>query len=89
MAAESNDPDNRKLLESSATHYWKKCVAKEELLSWVGEAVINKDDTYYEYIIEIKLYGTEIEFSNPILTKQQYFKHVLQGTPGFKYYDKN
>ena len=86
MAADRNDPDYGKL-ESSATHYWKKQVATEELLSWVGGAVINIDDTYYEYIVEIKLYGQEFDLSNPILTKQQYFKHVLTGTPGFKYYD--
>jgi len=89
MAAKRNDPDIGRLLESSATHYWKKQVAEEELKSWVNDTVINKDDTYYEYIIEIKLYGAEFEFTNPVLTEQQYFKHVLQGTPGFKYYDEN
>ena len=89
MAAEQNDPDTGRLLESSATHYWKKRVAEEELTSWVNNTVINKDDTYYEYIVEIKLYGAEFEFENPILTEQQYFKHVLAGTPGFKYYDEN
>lgn len=89
MAAEHNDPDNGELLKSVAAHYWKERVAEEELISWVGDTVINKDDTYYEYIVEIKLYGQDFEINNPILTKQQYFKHVLTGTPGFKYHDKN
>lgn len=82
----TNDPD--RILESFATHYWKERVAEEELTSWVNRTVINKGDTYYEYIVELKLYGADIEMDNPVLTKQQYFKHVLTGTAGFKYHDK-
>ena len=84
MAADRNDPDDGKL-ESSATHYWKKQVATEELRSWGSGAVINTGDTYYEYIVEIKLYGQDFEFDNPIVTEKQYFKHVLTGTAGFRY----
>lgn len=83
-----DDPDFDGVLESFATHCWKKKIAEEELKSWVNETVINSGDTYYEYIVEIKLYGADIEVPNPILTKQQYFNHVLKDTPGFKYYDK-
>ena len=89
MAADRNDPDFDGVLESFATHCWKKRIAENELRCWGTGAVINKDDTYYEYMVEVRLYGTDIEMPNPTVTKQEYFKHVLKGTEGFKYYDKN
>jgi hypothetical protein len=89
LAAKRNDPDIGNALESSATHYWKKQVATEEMRSWGSGTVINSGDTYYEYIVEIKLYGQDFEFDNPIVTEQQYFKHVLTGTAGFRYDKKD
>lgn len=82
------DKDDRKIV-SHATHTWVKKIAEEELVSWSNQkTIINKGDTYYEYTVEIKLYGTDIDYDNPVvLTEKEYFKQVLTGTPGFKYYD--
>ncbi len=81
--------NNDKKIVSHATHTWAKKIAEEELVSWSNQkTIINKGDTYYEYNLEIKLYGTDIEYDNPVvLTEKEYFKQVLTGTPGFKYYD--
>lgn len=75
-------------LPSFATHCWKKKVAEEELTCWGTKTTINIGDTYYEYIMELTLYGNDIDMSHPVVTEREYFKHVLQGRPGFKYYDK-
>lgn len=94
MAADRNDVVfdgvmERVPLESSVKHRWEKRIAEKELSSWDGGNVINEGDTYYEYIINLKLYDVDIEMpENPVVTEKQYFKHVLQGRPGFKYFDK-
>lgn len=87
MATKKNDPDYGEL-ESFATHCWKKKIAEEELKCWGTGTIINKGDTYYEYLVEMKLYGTDIDIPCPTVTEREYFKHALQGRPGFKYYDK-
>ena len=89
MATDRNDVESSNKVVSHATHQWIKRVAEEELVSWsVNKTIINKGDTYYEYTIDIVIYGTDIEHSPVILTEREYFKQVLIGTPGFKYYDK-
>ncbi len=89
MAADRNDADDRPKIVSHATHQWVKRLAEEELVSWSNQkTIINKGDVYYEYTVEIKLYGANIEHNPVILTEKEYFKQVLIGTPGFKYYDK-
>jgi hypothetical protein len=82
------DPDAEDL-PSYATHYWEKRVADEEMKCWGSGATIKEGDEYYEYIMELTLYGMNIDMSNPVVTQKEYFKHVLQGRPGFKYYDKD
>ena len=81
------DPDAEGLA-SHASHYWERKIAEEELTCWGNGTTINIGDVYYEYIMEFQLYGTEIEMPSPTVTEKEYFKHVLQGRPGFKYYDK-
>ena len=75
-------------LLSYATECWEKKVADKELNCWGTGTIINEGDTYYEYIMELTLYGQGIDISNPTVTENEYFKHVLQGKPGYKYYDK-
>lgn len=74
-------------LESHAYHVWRKRKAKEKLICWSSHAIINKGDFYYEYEIDLKLYGTKIEMHNPVITEAEYFKQALRGFPGFNYYD--
>ena len=51
--------------------------------------MINVGDIYYEYKLDLTLYGTKFDMNNPVVTEREYFKQVLKGFPGFKYYDKN
>lgn len=81
------DPDAEDL-PSYASHCWEKKVAEKELKCWGSGATINIGDSYYEYMMELTLYGVDIDMSSPVVTEREYFKHVLQGRPGFKYYDK-
>jgi len=81
------DPDAEDL-PSHATHCWKKKVAHKDLKCWGTGVTIKEGEEYYEYVVEMTLYGMEIEMNNPVVTQKEYFKHVLQGRPGFKYYDK-
>ncbi len=80
--------DDKKLL-SYAYHVWKRRKAKEELVCWGTKTTINVGDIYYEYEIDLTLYGTKIEMNCPVVTEREYFKQTLKGFPGFKYYDKN
>ena len=85
------DPDAKGVadLPSHAAHYWEKQVAEEEMKCWGSSATIKVGDEYYKYIMELTLYGLSIDTPTPVVTKKVYFKHVLQGKPGFKYYDKD
>lgn len=74
-------------LVSYAKHVWTKRRAKEKLICWGSHAIINKGDLYYEYEIDLKLYGQKIDMANPVVTEQEYFKQALKGFPGFNYYD--
>jgi hypothetical protein len=74
-------------LESHAYHVWTKRRAKEKLICWATHAIINKGDLYYEYVIDLKLYGQQIDMANPVVTEAEYFKQALKGFPGFNYYD--
>ena len=76
-------------LVSFAEHIWKKRRAREKLVCWETQSIINIGDFYYEYQINITLYGTQLEMQNPIVTEREYFKQKLNGFAGFKYYDKN
>jgi len=82
------DRDEHNDLPSHAHHYWEKRVATTELTCWGSGATINVGDTYYEYITEVTLYGVALDMEHPVVTKREYFKHVLQGRPGFTYHDK-
>ena len=82
-------PDDDKKLLSYAYHVWRKRRAKEKLICWVTKSVINVGDIYYEYKLDLTLYGQQYEMQNPVVTEREYFKQVLKGFPGFKYYDKN
>jgi len=84
----THDPDAHDL-PSHATHYWQKKIAVKELKCWGSGATIKEGDEHYEYVMELTLYGMNIDMENPVVTKKEYFKHVLQGRPGFKYYDKD
>lgn len=74
-------------LETHAFHVWKKRKATEKLICWGSRAIINKGDLYYEYVIDLKLYGQQIEMANPVVTEAEYFKQALKGFPGFDYND--
>ena len=78
------DPDAEGL-PSYATHYWEKRIADKEMKCWGSGATINEGDEYYEYIMELTLYGQAIDMDNPVVTRKEYFKHVLEGRPGFNY----
>ena len=75
-------------LESHAYRIWTKRTATEELTCWATHAIINKDDWYYEYTLNIKLYGTKIHTENPAVTEAEYFRQALKGFPGFNYDNK-
>lgn len=81
------DPDAKGVadLPSHAAHYWKKCIAEKEMKCWGSSATIKVGDEYYEYILELTLYGLSIDTPKPVVTKKVYFKQVLQGRPGFNY----
>ena len=79
---------NKDKIETSIHQYWVRKVATEELTCWGSNAKINIGDSYYEYNVEIKLYGNDIEFPRPVVTEREYFKGILQGRPGFKYIEE-
>lgn len=81
--------NDKEELVSYAEHVWKKRRAKEKLICWVTKTVINVGDIYYEYQLDLTLYGQKFEMTNPVVTEREYFKQVLKGFPGFKYYDEN
>lgn len=76
-------------LVSFAKAVWKKRRAREKLVCWETKTIINVGDIYYEYQIDITLYGTQFNMDNPVVTEKEYFKQKLNGFAGFKYYDKN
>lgn len=78
------DPDAEGL-PSYASHCWQKRVADREMKCWGSGAAIKEGDECYEYVIELTLYGVDMPMENPVVTKKEYFKHVLQGRPGFNY----
>lgn len=82
------DPDEHNDLPSHAHMYWEKRVATEEMKCCGSGETIKEGDTYYEYITELTLYGVALDMKHPVVSKKEYFKHVLEGKPGHIYHDK-
>lgn len=67
-------------LMSHAQVLWKKKVADRKLICTESKQEINIGDTYYERIINLTLYDTQMDLlMGRFLTEKEYFKQKLKG----------